>query len=1007
MKRTSKTIILSLVFFAMAIWSGGCSTSNVGSTDSTGDTSNELATFGLPATIAKLEVDTVDSTSVYFNAGANTSTSADGNISSAESSDTEAIGTLYFQHRDAECGSSALIASNTVIDVLESDPDADCTSAIEIGSELADVDLALVNLAPGAALNDEGKISGKVSLPIGLVIHSPVTGVTDSYTLTVMNTFMSKKTDLSTGIAKDVLEKEMGFLMDTNSTEFIAFISEDDSKNTNLSTVPIIGGAPNDLVTLSNTPLSIRNTLAEADAGLLYLLDESFTVFRIDSTGAADELLIPNFLNDNAARFALHPTGGYLVYTADAGNGYKGLGIFDVVNSIDLGVIPFSGTKYNFLTLEADWANSSNLIITSTDQNGNKRLQKTRVSIFIEEGIAPALQTIVAKDSTSQLLKPVSDNGVKGYTFFICNNLDTNFINALCRYDASDDSITTVAEYDYNIVNLAISKDRSSFVVFELASTPHYICVHSISNEENNCIGPGIIPVASNNKNNIVSFQGSLSGTQQVAIYNMDHNFVVNPSPLQISPLARDVAAEASVTMNGAGGVPPYSFSVTSGMGTITSLGYYTAPSSANNNREEQVTITDSAGSTDVATLKIPAAGSTNTSFGANGIKNINVNNNSSAWDVLFANGNNIFVAGSIYNGSNTDMAVIKLNGTTGDLDTSFGVNGVAMIDVLGENDTAYGIAMQFDGKIVIVGEASKAGINNSVMARLTNNGVPDTSFGNSGVAFTKFGLGSSQFKDIKILGDGKILVCGRTDSGITMDNFLLARFTNDGALDTSFSSDGSTFTDFGKKGDFANSMLVQPDGFIVLGGRGKVGVLDQFALARYTPAGDLDTTFGIGGKVATPIGTQLSEINKIILEANGDIVAAGMAQNKNSTQDFALARYDSNGSLDTNFSPDGHEIFDIPLGGNSGAFSLVKSNGKYLLGGFSNPIDSNFYMMRINLDATVDQSFGNRGIVTTEITGHNEIHALLVPPVNNNIIAVGTTTSGSTTQMTVVTYWP
>lgn len=1000
--KSSKTNISRVLLFAIILWSGGCSTSDVGSTDSTGSTENELSTFGLPATIAKLEIDTVDSTSMYFNAADDTDTGID------ENADTETIGTLYWQHRDQECGSAALLASNIVIDVAESDPENDCISAIEIGSELADVDLALVNLGSGASVNDDGEISGYMSLPLGLVIRSPLPGVTDTYTLTIMNTFMSNKTDLSTGIAKDVFEKEMGFLVDANENESIAFVSGDADETLHLSTVSIMGGDTTDLLELSDLPLSIKNTIAEDDNGLLYLLDEAFNVFRIDTNGNTDELYIPNFLNSDAGRFSPHATGDYLVYTADAGNGYKGLGIFDVVNDIDLGVIPFSGPKRNYINIDADWADGNNLIITSTDQDGTKRLEKSHVSFFIDSGIEPALQTILTQDPTSEIFKPVFDNGVNRYTFFICNNSTTNFINYLCRYDGKGGSVTTVAEYDYDITNLVISKDGSSFVIFELASTPHYLCVHSISTEENTCISAGVNPVASNNKNNIVSFQGSLAGTPQVGIYNTDHNFILNPSPLEISPLARNVAAEASITMIGAGGIPPYDFSVTTGLGTISSLGLYTAPSSTNSSQLDQVTITDADGNTASTTLTIPAAGSLNINFGVNGIKNINVNNNTSGWDVLFESGNTIFVAGSVYNGKNTDLAVIKLNGTSGALDTSFGVDGIAMIDAASENDAAYGLAMQSDGKIIVVGEASKAGINRAVIARLTNDGDLDPTFGNSGITVTEIGYGTSSFRDVEILDDGNILACGWSFfAGNTGDDFLLARFNSLGILDTNFSSDGYTSTDFGNQADIARTMVVQEDGSIVVGGKGKIGALNLFGLARYLSTGETDTSFGVNGKLGTAVGTQFNEINKIILESDGDIVAAGVAQNKNSTHDFALARYNSNGTLDTDFSSDGYEKFDIPLLANSGAYALVKSNGKYLMGGYSSLNDSNFYMMRINTDGTVDESFGSSGIANTEITGHDEIHALFVPPGNNNIIAVGTTVSGLVSQITLAVYWP
>ena len=153
----------------------------------------------------------------------------------------------------------------------------------------------------------------------------------------------------------------------------------------------------------------------------------------------------------------------------------------------------------------------------------------------------------------------------------------------------------------------------------------------------------------------------------------------------------------------------------------------------------------------------------------------------------------------------------------------------------------------------------------------------------------------------VAIDGSGRIVVAGRAA------RFAVARYTNSGALDTTFSTDGKVITTFAAGGDSgAYAVATDSNGRTVAAGYVYDGNANDFALARYTGAGELDTTFGAGGKVTTAIGTGLvnrayDDANAVAIDSKGRIVAAGYA-NMGSKRGLAVARYRSDGSLDTTF---------------------------------------------------------------------------------------------------------
>jgi uncharacterized delta-60 repeat protein len=250
--------------------------------------------------------------------------------------------------------------------------------------------------------------------------------------------------------------------------------------------------------------------------------------------------------------------------------------------------------------------------------------------------------------------------------------------------------------------------------------------------------------------------------------------------------------------------------------------------------------------------------------------------------------------------GRTSDFAVARYN-LNGTLDTSFSGDGKQTTDFAGTDD-ADGVALQGDGKIVVAGAD---GGSSFALARYNANGTLDASFSGDGKLTTDFG--SSAANGVVVQANGKIVAVGfmATASG---GNFALVRYNPNGALDPSFSGDGKQTTDFGSN-DLASGVALQGDGKIVAVGSTDEGSspTGQFALARYNANGSLDTTFSGDGKKTTDFFPGASDrADDVAIQANGRIVAVGFARGGATGDDFALARYNPNGSLDTSFSGDG-----------------------------------------------------------------------------------------------------
>jgi uncharacterized delta-60 repeat protein len=401
-----------------------------------------------------------------------------------------------------------------------------------------------------------------------------------------------------------------------------------------------------------------------------------------------------------------------------------------------------------------------------------------------------------------------------------------------------------------------------------------------------------------------------------------------------------------------------------------------------------------------LALLLIPSAqatpGALDPSFGTGGevTTAIGAGTDISGGVVLQADGK-LVAAGYSWNGSDFDFALARYN-PDGSLDTGFNGTGKVTTAIGSGRDVSWALALQPDGKIVVAGSSNNGSDDDFALARYNPDGSPDTGFNGTGKVTTGFGPGDDYAAAILVQPDGKLVAAGSSQNGSDYD-FALARYNPDGSLDTNFHGTGKVTTAIGPGDDYASSALaLQPDGKVVLAGQSYNGSNYDVALARYNPDGSLDTNFNGTGKVTTAIGPGYDDANALALQPDGKLVVAGLSSS-GWNNDFALARYNPDGSLDTNFNGTGKVTTAIGPG-NDNAYGLsLQPDGKLIAAGGSQQNGSNddFALARYNSDGSLDTSFNGTGKVTTAIGLDGVAYALALQP-DGKLVAAGFSYDGS-----------
>jgi uncharacterized delta-60 repeat protein len=335
------------------------------------------------------------------------------------------------------------------------------------------------------------------------------------------------------------------------------------------------------------------------------------------------------------------------------------------------------------------------------------------------------------------------------------------------------------------------------------------------------------------------------------------------------------------------------------------------------------------------------------------------------------------------------------------------------------EGGAVRGVVVQSNGKILLASTMPplNGGATAFGLIRQNSNGTLDTTYDTDGISLTDFGANT-----FSVVGgmaespvDGKIYIVGYR--GKSNYNFNPARYESDIAI-ACFNADGSINTDFNFTGKAtfsfnpitnpsqtgyrlsgANCLAVQADGKIVVGGWAEVGSSDyRFAMVRYLTTGAIDSSFGVGGYVLTNPGTYCSINALAISPVDQMIVAVGEYQEPQSPYGYKnmVARYDTNGTLDTNFDTDGYVLTGGGTQNNRPASVAIQSDNKIVVGGssyikdpFSEPDD--FALFRYLSTGELDTTFDTDGMaIIDHIGGYDSIRQIKLQS-GGKILAAGT----------------
>lgn len=340
--------------------------------------------------------------------------------------------------------------------------------------------------------------------------------------------------------------------------------------------------------------------------------------------------------------------------------------------------------------------------------------------------------------------------------------------------------------------------------------------------------------------------------------------------------------------------------------------------------------------------------------------------------------------------GEGGSMPVVRYN-ANGTLDTSFNGTGIGEATV----GSANGVAIQPDGKIVVVGDNSNPANVDFKVIRYNSNGTLDTSFDGDGIVVTPVGGATDVAFSVVIQPDGKILVSGRSDSNPTfVTSFGMVRYNANGSLDDTFDGDGIVIVP-GPGNAITDSLALQPDGKIVIAHNIFFSSSFSYGLTvlRYNANGSPDMSFNNTGSLSAVVGTNV-EFASVALQPDGKIVVACSSYTSNAAgYDFWVVRYNSDGAPDQSFGNEGLVVTPIGAGA---AFDVPKSvaiqaNGKILVGGTS-PTASNkdFATVRYNKNGSLDQKWGAGGIVKTDVGGNADAINAMAIQTNGRIIVAG-----------------
>ena len=393
----------------------------------------------------------------------------------------------------------------------------------------------------------------------------------------------------------------------------------------------------------------------------------------------------------------------------------------------------------------------------------------------------------------------------------------------------------------------------------------------------------------------------------------------------------------------------------------------------------------------------LTASGSLDGGFDGDGLLSLPEPNNVN--DVVAQPDGKIVVIGNIeYTGGQHDVTIDRLN-ANGSQDATFSGDGHVVFD-LGADDAGGRIALLPDGRLLA---HCRSGSDGRLLRLLANSSLDTGGIATAAFDDATFPPGSDERGNAALVqSDGRIIVVGdviRAD--VTESDFALARFLADGNLDTSFGVHGRVALSF-QNFDFANATALQPDGKIVVAGYTGSGNVN-FMVARFNGDGSLDTGFGFGGFNVVDFLGGADYARAVAVAPDGKIVLAGTVFN-GARNVFGVARLNADGTPDLSFDVDGKQLLEFAVGLPHDATAVVVQPDRKIV--VAGTVNANFGLVRFNENGGVDGTFGLSGLTQTDMGGADALNALALAP-NGWFYAAGVRDVGGYEDFALAQYKP
>lgn len=360
--------------------------------------------------------------------------------------------------------------------------------------------------------------------------------------------------------------------------------------------------------------------------------------------------------------------------------------------------------------------------------------------------------------------------------------------------------------------------------------------------------------------------------------------------------------------------------------------------------------------------------------FGAGGKVTLDFNNKNdfgSSMEVL--PDDRILMAGSVTINTGIDIGLARFN-PDGSHDNTFGLNGKVSLDIGGFDDMPADLFVLPDGKFLVAGTITNATDADFGIARFNADGTLDLTFGTNGITVHSLTPQYDAVTSIGVQSDNKIVLAGKTGQYYPDEDLALARFNPDGSIDPTFGTNGQVVMSIGVQSTKANAIRILPDDKILLTGFTHLEPIVYIVLLMKLNAdGTPDAGFGTSGIVTTQVGTYACEGYDLAVQPDGKILVGGI-QDIDNQYNFILARYNADGTPDNGFGNSGSVISDLGAWDRAHAI-LVQADQRILLGGYSGIYPNlDFAVVRYQSNGSPDPTFGTSGIVKTDFSSLSDI---------------------------------